>query len=276
MKTRTVKKIYEPMPTSDGAGVKLLRAIASPELNHFDPFLLLDEFRSDNAGDYIAGFPSHPHRGFETVTYMLAGVMHHKDNTGESGDLGPGAVQWMTAGRGVVHSEMPRQKDGLIWGFQLWVNLPAKDKMCEPRYQNIPPENVPTVKRDDGVSIKVIAGVVDGVKGAVIGIATDPLYIDVTLPANSSFALPVANDHNAFTYVLEGEAVFGDSVVTKSKLVIFDDGDEVVVSVGEKGARFLLVAGRPLNESIVRHGPFVMNTKEEISQAIADYQSGNF
>jgi hypothetical protein len=276
MVIRKVNRIYEPMQTSDGAGVKLLRSIGSPEINQYDPFLLFDEFRSDNADDYIAGFPSHPHRGFETVTYMIAGIMHHEDNTGKSGDLTPGSVQWMTAGRGVIHSEMPRQKDGLIWGFQLWVNLPAKEKMCEPHYQNIPPENVPMVKRDDGVVVKVIAGEVDGVKGAVSGIVTDPLYIDVTLPADGSFTLPVASDHNTFAYVLEGEAVFGDSVVTKSKLATFDPGDKVAATTGDKGGRFLLIAGKPLNESLSRHGPFVMNTKEEIRQAIEDYRSGKF
>lgn len=276
MGMRKVNRIYDPMPTSDGAGVRLLRSIASPELDYYDPFLLFDEFRSDKADDYIAGFPSHPHRGFETVTYMLAGIMHHKDNTGESGDLTPGAVQWMTAGRGVIHSEMPRQKDGLLWGFQLWVNLPAKDKMCEARYQNIPPENVPTIKKDDGVIVKVIAGEVDGVIGAVKGVVTDPIYIDVTLPADGSYGLPVSDDHNTFAYVLEGEVGFGDSIVTKSKLATFDTGDEVVAATGDKGGRFLLIAGKPLNESIARHGPFVMNTKKEIRQAIEDYQTEKF
>ncbi len=276
MDTRKVLKIYDPVPASDGAGVRLLRAIGSNELNHLDPFLLLDEFKSDNADDYIAGFPSHPHRGFETVTYMLAGVMRHKDSTGESGDLHPGAVQWMTAGRGIVHSEMPIQKDGLIWGFQLWVNLPASEKMRAPRYQNIAPEDVPLVKRDDGVTIKVIAGEVDGVKGAASDIITDPLYIDITIPPGGSFTAPVPQGHNAFAYGVEGSATFGEETLSPSRLATFGDGGQVTASAGKDGARFLLLAAKPIREAIVRHGPFVMNTHEEITEAIEDYRTGKF
>lgn len=276
MEQRKVLKVYEPMKTSDGAGVNLLRSIGSPELSHYDPFLLLDEFKSDDASDYIAGFPMHPHRGFETVTYMLEGLMHHEDSTGESGDLTPGAVQWMTAGRGIVHSEMPTQKEGLIWGFQLWVNLPAKEKMREPRYQNIAPEAVPIIEREDGTVIKVIAGEVDGVTGAVNGIFTDPLYIDVKLPPNGKFKQSVAAGHNAFAYVLEGKVRFGEEEVVPSRLVTFGDGTVVEAETGESGGRFLLLAGKPLNEEIARHGPFVMNTRDEIKQAVSDYQSGKF
>lgn len=276
MDTRKVLKVYVPMKASDGAGVNLLRSIGSPELSHYDPFLLLDEFKSDDANDYIAGFPMHPHRGFETVTYMLEGLMHHEDSTGESGDLTPGAVQWMTAGRGIVHSEMPTQKEGLIWGFQLWVNLPAKEKMREPRYQNIAPEAVPIVEREDGTVIKVIAGEVDGVAGAVNGIQTDPLYIDVKLPPNGQFRQPVAAGHNAFAYVLEGKVRFGGEEVVPSRLVTFGDGTVVEAETGGDGGRFLLLAGKPLNEEIARHGPFVMNTRDEIKQAVSDYQSGKF
>lgn len=276
MEQRKVLKVYVPMKTSDGAGVNLLRSIGSPELSHYDPFLLLDEFKSDDANDYIAGFPMHPHRGFETVTYMLEGLMHHEDSTGESGDLTPGGVQWMTAGRGIVHSEMPIQKEGLIWGFQLWVNLPAKEKMREPRYQNIAPEAVPTVERENGTVIKVIAGEVDGVTGAVNGIQTDPLYIDVKLPPGGQFTQPVAAGHNAFAYVLEGKVRFGEEEVVPSRLVTFGDGTVVEAGAGKDGGRFLLLAGKPLNEEIARHGPFVMNTRDEIKQAVSDYQSGKF
>lgn len=276
MEKRKVLNVYLPIKASDGAGVNLLRSIGSPELSHFDPFLLLDEFKSDDANDYIAGFPMHPHRGFETVTYMLAGLMHHEDSTGKSGDLTPGGVQWMTAGRGIIHSEMPRQKEGLIWGFQLWVNLPAKEKMREPRYQNIEPEDVPTVEREDGTVIKVIAGEVDGVAGAVNGIYTNPLYIDVKLPANGQFTQSVAAGHNAFAYVLEGKVRFGEEEVAPSRLVTFGDGTVVAAEAGEAGGRFLLLAGKPLNEEIARHGPFVMNTRDEIKQAVSDYQSGKF
>jgi redox-sensitive bicupin YhaK (pirin superfamily) len=276
MKLRKIENVYDPMPTSDGAGVKLLRAIGQPALGVFDPFLLLDEFRSDNADDYIGGFPSHPHRGFETVTYMLAGLMHHKDSTGAEGDLTPGAVQWMTAGRGVIHSEMPRQKEGLIRGFQLWVNLPADKKMSAPRYQNIPPEEIPMVTRKDGTSIKVIAGEVDGSIGPVEGIAVEPIYLDVTLPPGAVFSFPVPEGHNAFVYILDGDVTFGDRKVSEAKLATFGLGDETEATGGADGGRFLLVAGRPLDEPIARGGPFVMNTREEINQAISDYQNGRF
>src|SRR5215813_789988 len=194
------------MPASDGAGVKLNRIIGQPALPDLDPFLMLDEFGSDDPAAYIAGFPSHPHRGFETVTYMLAGRMRHRDNAGNEGLLGPGSVQWMTAGRGIVHSEMPEQEEGLMQGFQLWVNLPAKDKMTKPRYQDIDPENVPVVTRADGTTVKVLVGSFDGVKGPVTDVATDPTYLDITLPAGVSASVPVQPEHNAFGYVFEGSA----------------------------------------------------------------------
>lgn len=276
MKLRKIDNVYDPLPASDGAGVKLLRAIGQPALGVFDPFLLLDEFGSDKADDYIGGFPSHPHRGFETVTYMLDGVMHHKDSTGAEGDLIPGAVQWMTAGRGVIHSEMPRQKEGRMWGFQLWVNLPAAKKMSAPRYQNIPPEDIPVVRRNDGTIVKVIAGEVDGSRGPVDGIAVEPTYIDVTLPPGAGFSFPVPEGHNVFVYILDGEVGFGDTKVGVSKLATFGAGDEIEGTGGADGGRFLLIAGRPLDEPIARGGPFVMNTKEEINQAISDYQNGKF
>jgi hypothetical protein len=257
----------------------LKRSIGTPGFDHLDPFLLLDEFRSDNASDYIAGFPSHPHRGFETVTYMLAGSMEHRDHMGNRGLLDAGSVQWMTAGRGIIHSEMPRQENGLMWGFQLWVNLPASDKMTAPRYQDIPPDAVPVVEQEGGGSVRVIAGEHAGVPGAVSGIATAPVYLDVRLPANAALALPVTLGHHAFAYVYEGEARIGEgegSRVGAHQLGVLGDGDGVELRAGEVGVRLLIIAGRPLNEPVERYGPFVMNTREQIAQAVRDYQTGRF
>ncbi len=274
-KYKGIDKIYMPVKTSDGAGVRLQRSIGSMELDNLDPFLLLDEFKSDNPDDYIAGFPSHPHRGFETVTYMLAGSMKHKDSTGAEGELEAGSVQWMTAGRGVIHSEIPIQKDGLIWGFQLWVNLPAKDKMTNPRYQNIEPDQVPEVKNDDGTVTRVIAGDYNGVKGAVCGITTDPLYLDVHLSAGGNFQEPIPDEHTVFAYVYDGSVRFGDSSepAKASSLVTFGAGESIRATSAD-GGRFLLIAGHPIKEPIARGGPFVMNTQEEIMQAFADYRDG--
>lgn len=271
---RPVTKTVKGRRVSEGAGVRLLRTLGSPELGMLDPFLLLDEFRSDDPGDYIAGFPDHPHRGFETVTYMLAGQMEHADSEGHFGILKAGGVQWMTAGRGIVHSEMPRQEDGLMWGFQLWVNLPASGKMRPPRYQNIEPENVPLVKRDNGTMIKVIAGEADGVRGAVTGIATGLLYLDVSLPAGEEFSHVIPAGHASFAYVFDGEAEFGGTAVAHPALAVFGEGDEVRAKAGARGARFLLIAARRLNEPVARHGPFVMNTEDEIMQAFEDYRRG--
>ncbi len=281
-KSRKVLKTVKARETSDGAGVKLKRSLGTQELEILDPFLLLDEFKSDVATDYIAGFPDHPHRGFETVTYMLAGSMQHGDHKGNSGNLVAGSVQWMTAGRGIIHSEMPKQKDGLLWGFQLWINLPAADKMCEPRYQEFPPEEIPEVEPEEGQKIRVIAGAAGGVQGVVRGIATDPLYLDVTLPARSRFEQKVAPEHNMFAYVFAGEGNFG---VTESEpgqpvgvhnLAMFSQGDSVTVATTDAAVRFLLLAARPLREPVARHGPFVMNTHEEIMQAVQDFREGNF
>ncbi len=277
---RVVVRIVEPVETSDGAGVRLKRSIGSPAFDRLDPFLLLDEFGSDNSADYIAGFPDHPHRGFETVTYMLDGLMRHRDSTGEGGVLKPGGVQWMTAGRGIVHSEMPEQEEGLMRGFQLWVNLPAHDKMCQPRYQNIEPEDVPEVKDADGLRVRVIAGVRDGVAGAVTGIAVDPLYLDVSLPAGASFAQPVPEAHNAFVYPFEGAVEIGGAaagegqVVEAGHLAVLGTGGLVSARTADDPGRFILVAGRPIGEPVARYGPFVMNTREEIHQAVRDYQAG--
>jgi len=274
---REAKGVVTAQATSDGAGVRLNRSIGSPMLPDLDPFLLLDEFNSERGADYIAGFPDHPHRGFETVTYMIDGLMQHQDSTGESGVLGPGGVQWMTAGRGIVHSEMPQQQDGLMRGFQLWVNLPARDKMCPPRYQNIEPEDIPEATLADGTRVRVIAGTAAGVEGPVNGIAVEPLYIDIALAAGAAFEQPVKRGHAAFAYVFEGAAEIGGTATGPRSLVVLGDGDAVRVRALEGGpARLIVAAGRPLGEPIVRYGPFVMNSREEIHQAIHDFQSGRF
>ena len=278
MPARSVSKVISGQPTSDGAGVRLTRVIGTPALEQLDPFLLLDEFKSDRADDYLAGFPDHPHRGFETVTYMLAGAMEHRDHAGNRGELVAGSVQWMTAGRGIVHSEMPRQRDGLMWGFQLWVNLPARDKMIAPRYQDIAPERIPEAKLADGVTARVIAGEVGGVRGPVEGIATEPLYLDVQVPADAAVELPLTAGHNAFAYVYDGRATLGPASsareVERGQLAVLSDGDSVRAAAGTVGARFLLLSARPLREPISRYGPFVMNTREEIMQAVDDYRNG--
>jgi redox-sensitive bicupin YhaK (pirin superfamily) len=274
---RSVERIVRGQPSSDGAGVKLLRVIGSAALPDLDPFLLLDEFRSDNANDYIAGFPAHPHRGFETVTYMLAGRMRHGDNQGNEGLLGPGSVQWMTAGRGIVHSEMPEQEDGLMWGFQLWVNLPARDKLIAPRYQDIAPERIPEVQ-PPGARVRVIAGGLDGVRGPVQAPATAPVYLDVRLEAGSGFEAPLPEFHNAFAYMYEGTAAIGDGAdareVKRGELAVLSRGSRFQARANAGAARFLLVAGQPLNEPVARYGPFVMNTQAEIHAALADYRDG--
>ena len=274
-KLREVVRVIRAMETSEGAGVKLKRSLGSQQLDYFDPFLLLDEFKSDDGSDYIAGFPDHPHRGFETVTYMLAGAMEHKDHKGNRGNLVAGSVQWMTAGKGIIHSEMPKQENGLMWGFQLWVNLPADDKMCEPRYQDISPEQIPAVERDDGTKIRVIAGESEGVRGVVDGIATEPLYLDVALPAGGRFEQSVPSEHNVFAYVFEGEVEIGKTI-SAGELAVFSKGDRVEIRAKDSGSRFLLLAARPLGEPMSRYGPFVMNTDEQIRQAFRDYREGRF
>lgn len=279
---RNITAVTSGRETSDGAGVRLKRIIGQPELDYLDPFLMLDAFGSDEATDYIAGFPPHPHRGIETVTYMLAGRMRHEDDTGNAGVLGPGGVQWMTAGRGIIHSEMPEQEEGEMRGFQLWVNLPRKSKMCPPHYQNIDPDEIPEVTRGGGVRIKVIAGEVEGVEGPVRGIEADPQYLDIVIPAGAVSEHEVAPEHNAFIYVFGGAAEIGAGEDTAGKLIrdgelaVLGKGDAVRIRAGDDGARLILVAGRPLNEPVFKHGPFVMNSKEEIIQAIHDYQNGTF
>jgi len=278
MDQREVIKIFDATPASDGAGVRLKRSIGTPELDNLDPFLMLDQFDTENAEDYIAGFPDHPHRGFETVTYMIAGRMRHEDNTGAGGVLGPGGVQWMTAGRGIVHSEMPEQQDGRMKGFQLWVNLPASDKMAAPRYQNIEPGDVPEIARADGARVRVIAGRFEETDGAVDGIAVEPVYLDIALPAGIEIETPLPHDHAGFVYPFEGtvEIGAGATVVADSQLAALGPGATLTLRGGIDGGRAIVVAGRPLGEPIARYGPFVMNTREEIIQAVEDYQSGGF
>ena len=280
--TRSVQRVIDALPTSDGAGVKLRRSIGSSPFARLDPFLMLDEFSSFDANDYIAGFPSHPHRGFETVTYLLDGHMLHEDHLGNRGDLKSGAVQWMTAGRGIIHSEMPQQEQGRMRGFQLWINLPAREKMKPAGYRDIDPSEIPVVALPGGGRAKVIAGTLQAggqtVPGPIQGLATDPLYIDVELPAGAAFTQAVPADHNAFMYVFEGSAHAGApgnaKMLATHAAGVLASGDRVEVTAGPEGARFLLLAGLPLGEPVVQHGPFVMNTREEIEQAIRDYQSG--
>jgi redox-sensitive bicupin YhaK (pirin superfamily) len=275
--TRPVTKVVRGQRSSDGAGVRLTRVIGGRALPDLDPFLLFDEFGSEEASDYIGGFPDHPHRGFETVTYMLAGRMRHGDNKGNTGLLGPGSVQWMTAGRGIVHSEMPEQEEGLMHGFQLWVNLPAKDKMTAPRYQDIAPEKIPEVDAGNGVRVRVIAGRFGEVQAPVSGVATDPLYLDVALPAGTKFDVPLPAEHNAFAYVFEGAAKIAGEKVARGELAVLGRGERFEVEAdAADGARLVLIAGRPLNEPVAKYGPFVMNTADEIRQAMYDYQSGKF
>lgn len=275
---RRVDKIIEPEPVVEGAGVRLKRSIGTRTLDYLDPFLLLDHFADDAPEDYEAGFPLHPHRGIETVTYMLRGFVDHRDSIGNSGTIGPGDVQWMTAGGGIMHEEMPQVRPEGIDGFQLWVNLPAKLKMTSPRYQGITSSEIPEVELDGGVKVLVITGTAGGVTGPVSGIAADPTYLDVTVPSGSSFTHQVSRGHTAFAYVFEGEASFAESAppISHTRLVVLGDGDYVKVDTGESPVRFLLVSGKPLNEPIARYGPFVMNTREEIEQALRDLRQRTF
>src|ERR1700730_3432165 len=278
---REVTRVVRGIPTSDGAGVKLRRVIGQPQLPELDPFLLLDEFGTDSADDYIAGFPEHPHRGFETVTYMLDGRMRHRDNHGHEGVLVPGSVQWMTAGRGIVHSEMPQQQQGRMRGFQLWLNLPARDKMTEPKYQEFGPDRIPVATPGAGVSVKVIAGEVGAVKGPISQPATDPTYLDVALDAGAQYVHELPEQHAAFMYVYEGSVRVGqgaeESVVKSGELAVLSEGAEVrLVGDSDGTSRAILVAGNPLREPVARYGPFVMNTREQLIQAVEGFQKGRF
>lgn len=278
METRKVIEIIEPIYVMEGAGVRLQRSIATSRLDYLDPFLLFDHFGSDDPSDYLAGFPMHPHRGIETVTYMLSGKINHKDSLGNKGTIGKCDVQWMTSGSGILHEEMPQEPDeGKMEGFQLWVNLPSKLKMTTPRYQEVKSSEIPEISRKDGVMIKVIAGEVDGVKGPVNEIYADPEYLDVSIPAKESFQQEIRKGHTVFAYVFEGEGIFSENTkVSATNLIIFGDGDFIQVQSGKKPVRFLLISGKPLNEPIARYGPFVMNTTEEIEEALKDLREGTF
>ncbi|MDR3427320.1 pirin family protein [Silvimonas sp.] len=277
--SREVERLVNGVPTTDGAGVRLTRVLTHDLQRRLDPFLMLDAFRSDNPDDYIAGFPSHPHRGFETVTYMLNGRMRHRDNAGNEGLLSEGGVQWMTAGRGIVHSEIPEQQDGMMEGFQLWVNLPGKNKMIAPWYRDIPAADIPVYPLENGGAVKLIAGSLHAAPGAITRDDTEPLYLDITVPAGESVSIPVAASHNAFIYVYRGEVSVGGRAVKSTQMGLLGNGadfDGVTVSAGGQEAKLLLIAGKPLNEPIVQWGPFVMNSREQVEQAIHDYQAGRF
>jgi quercetin 2,3-dioxygenase len=276
---RKIVRLIQPEPVIEGAGVRLKRSIAGRALDYLDPFLLLDHFGSDNPRDYLAGFPMHPHRGIETVTYMLAGRVRHEDSLGNAGVIGAGDVQWMTSGRGILHEEMPQPADGQMGGFQLWVNLPARLKMTRPHYQEVPSGTIPEVQRLDGVCVRVIAGSFDGVAGPVTDIAADPTYLDISVPNDVAFVHPVAHGHTVFAYVFEGTGQFSpdrSQPVVAPQLIVFGDGDTIQVQAGPQGVRFLLVSGLPLGEPIARYGPFVMNTQAEIMQALEDLRNGTF
>ena len=271
---RTVEHLIVGHPTSDGAGVKLTRVLTQNLQRRLDPYLMLDAFGSDNPDDYIAGFPDHPHRGFETITYMIAGRMLHRDSAGHEGLLENGGVQWMTAGRGVIHSEIPQQEHGVMEGFQLWLNLPGKDKMSAPWYRDFGAAELPRFTLDNGVAVTVIAGVSHGVTGAVTREATAPTYLDVHLPAGARFEQTLPAAHNAFVYVYRGEARLGDTAVPVQRMAILrNEGDGVLIEA-QAVTRLLLIAGQPLNEPIAQYGPFVMNTQQEIYQAVNDFRAG--
>jgi quercetin 2,3-dioxygenase len=274
--SRRVEQLITGVATSDGAGVKLTRVLSGKLQRRLDPFLMLDAFGSDDPDDYIAGFPDHPHRGFETITYMLAGRMRHRDSAGNEGLLGDGGVQWMTAGRGVIHSEIPEQQDGVMAGFQLWLNLPSQRKLCEPWYRDIPSAEIPEFVTESGVKVRVIAGVSNGVTGAVSREITEPLYLDIHLPAGATFSTAIPNTHNAFVYVYQGAASILDAQVPAQRMAILhnDLSADGVILQAKEDTRLILVAGKPLHEPIAQYGPFVMNTEQEIQDAIKDFRSG--
>jgi redox-sensitive bicupin YhaK (pirin superfamily) len=297
MSIRPVKRIIESQPTIEGAGVKLRRAFGFGDTEEYDPFLLLDDFRNDRPADYMAGFPWHPHRGIETITYVLAGTVEHQDSLGNKGSLGAGDVQWMTAGRGILHQEMPAGNErGIMHGFQLWANLPSAHKMTTPRYQDVQGKEIPEVTDDDGTTVRIVCGEFWGKKGPVDGIAADPRYLDVFVPPGKTKRLPVESSRHAFAYVFQGSGSFRDAsqpfgVLTElpgpeekvirdrtgdRSLVLFDSGDEIVVRAGDDGIRFLLVSGAPIKEPVAWYGPIVMNTQAELRQALQDLHNGTF
>ncbi len=294
MSVRPIRQITQSRPTMEGAGVKLRRAFGFHNPEQYDPFLMLDDFRNDSPADYAAGFPWHPHRGIETITYVLAGNVEHQDSLGNSGVIASGDIQWMTSGRGILHQEMPHGDDlGRVHGFQLWANLPASQKMSDPRYQDVGSKDVPVVTEDDGTSARILCGEFWGQRGPVQGIAADPIYLDITVPPGKQRHLPVETTRNAFAYVFAGSGSFRDASspqpvltefgsadpvydATNHSLILFDRGDEIVVRSGPEGIRFLLVSGKPLAEPIAWYGPIVMNTQDEIRQAITELNNGTF
>lgn len=273
MNPRPIRQLVPAFEVTEGAGVTVHRSIGTPALRNLDPFLMLDHFSSDNPDEYIAGFPDHPHRGFITFTYMLDGHMEHRDSMGNRGDLKAGGVQWMKAASGVIHSEMPQQTNGLMRGFQLWINLPAREKMSAPAYQEFSAAAIPEVTLD-GARARVLAGELNGTRGVIDDPATDVRYLDVTLAADARFTLPLSDTHHAFVYVFEGSARLAGEDLATHTLAVLGMGDTMDIQAGAAGARFILVAGRPIGEPVVQYGPFVMNTRVEIEQAFADYQAG--
>ncbi len=278
-RTRKIDRIIKGQLTSDGAGVRLTRILGHNTQDLLDPFLMLDFFGSDNPKDFMAGFPWHPHRGMETVTYMIEGKVEHEDSLGNKGIIGKGDIQWMTAGSGIIHQEMPKYEGGRMYGFQLWVNLPSASKMISPRYQDIPASKFPVVELENKIRVKVLAGTFNGVKGPVEDIIADPEYFDIEMPENTQLVLPVAADHTVFAYIYDGEAGFDEN--SKSPLLsgegaLFGDGDQIIVQSGASKARFILIAGKPINEPIAWHGPIVMNTDAEIEIAFAELKRGDF
>ncbi len=276
--SRNIERIVAGVETSDGAGVSLTRVLHGKLQQRLDPFLMLDAFGSDDPNDYIAGFPDHPHRGFETITYMLAGRMRHRDSAGHEGLLGDGGVQWMTAGSGVVHSEIPEQKDGVMEGFQLWLNLPSQRKMAEPWYRDFASEQIPEYVTGSEVMVRVIAGESNGIEGVVTREVTEPIYLDIHLPAGSHFSTQLPATHNAFVYVYRGAVQIGAEHLESQRMGILSNtlNSDGVAVVAKQDARLILVAGKPLGESIVQYGPFVMNTQAEIHQALDDFRNGRF
>jgi len=292
-----IRKIIKSMPTVEGAGVHLRRAFGFQHVPELDPFLLLDEFHSGNPKDYRSGFPWHPHRGIETITYVLEGKIRHEDSLGNKGLIGPGDVQWMSAGSGIIHQEMPEgDENGLLWGFQLWANLPASHKMMEPRYQEIKSSRIPEILMGKGLKVRIICGDVSGVEGPVKGIVTDPEYLDVTVPADEKFSHLTIPGYTVFAYVIEGKGYFDDGkdpctleiegsryldsaehcIIGPGNLVLYGGGDSIEVNAGEKGVRFLLISGKPIGELVAWYGPVVMNTQEELKKAFEEYRSGKF
>jgi hypothetical protein len=292
MSVRPVKQVIHPKPTLEGAGVKLQRGFGFGKTTAFDPFLLFDDFRNDNPADYLAGFPWHPHRGIETITYVLTGTVDHGDSLGNRGSLGAGDIQWMTAGSGIMHQEMPKgDQQGRMHGFQLWANLPASLKMTKPRYQDVPAKDVPDVTDDDGTKVRVVCGEFWGQKGPVEGVAADPRYLDISVPPRTRRVLPVERSRHAFAYVFAGSGTFRDASAPRAvrnelmndeydlsnrSLVLFDSGDEIVVESGDEGIRFLLVSGQPIEEPVAWYGPIVMNTQAELRDAMRELQLGTF